>query len=325
MASHLTDSEELLWRNMVASLTDYSYLPLTQSRAHYLATVASDLTGQSYSHLTTSYERLLAIVATELSGSTVSQLTLSRAAMMAVIVNNPPEGEEESWIEDFRSPGGDLPFAAFRFTSGEYWMDGEEVAVTAMLGNGDGGNFNQSAITASGMLVDGGNDNRPFMSAALLALVTAALPTGFTCVIKFDNNTAITGSVMMGLYDATDAANGANEAYELLRGFVDGDVVQFGTEMWSGDHSMSSAETPNAGIKKFAFNANRSDGGRKTDISLGGAAALTSDAGVDLNTITWLACTVGHDSAGSVADIYIQELAFYALQPLADLDNLSTP
>lgn len=102
--SHLNTSTTSLFASAVASLTDYTYSPLTQTPARYLATVLSGLTGGSYSHLTTPEHRLLALIATELSGTTVSQLTSSRAEMLAAIVNNPPE-EGESVLEEIDEAG----------------------------------------------------------------------------------------------------------------------------------------------------------------------------------------------------------------------------
>lgn len=237
---------------------------------------------------------------------------------------------EEHWTEGFRSPAGDLPFAAMDFVNGNYWLDGEDVAVTAMLGDGGDGNFRQESITAAGMEVEaasGENSNRPFMSQALFDEVIARVEgTGLTCVCEFDNNGQFATRILVGLYDELTAATDANEAVEHYRQFVDPEMVNFRVEGWSSSGRAATSDVAVAGVKKTAFNMNRPAAPNVAyDISIDGAAASTNDELVDAEPWNLVAGTFGFDDApGTGAGVIFKSIAFYDIQPVADLDNLST-
>jgi hypothetical protein len=89
--SHLTSGQDVLFADMLAALSDYTFSPLTQSRLEYLADALNGITGGSYSHLTTTEHRLLELIVSE-SGQAASHLVLSREEMMVLVANNPPLG-----------------------------------------------------------------------------------------------------------------------------------------------------------------------------------------------------------------------------------------
>jgi hypothetical protein len=176
--SHLTESEESLWSQVVSGLSaeGFTFAPLTEARSEFLARALGD----SDEYLFDSPSHLLAQLNSHFGGSAVSHLTMGVAELLYTLGLTLDAGEggggNPAWV-----PDGALAWADFK--AGVY--SANSGAITTLLGMWDKDfpdpdTFDPASAQAGVGLV---ND-----AANLTDAAAADLLAGFTAVMLVDLN-----------------------------------------------------------------------------------------------------------------------------------------
>lgn len=213
-------------------------------------------------------------------------------------------GGAPEWLEDMRSPGGDLPAAAFDFLGENYWASG------AAAQEGDVIDLGAASITAEGLDIPDSGD-RPEL---LGAVQTLAFSRNWTAVIKFTPKTALECYVLNIKGTDTDdyisiQAFASGEAYVIEQANNGGDL------RFTDNSTISYAVDEEIGCAVTITSA-------KIAASFSGAAIVSDSTAIASNDFA--AVVLGGDSVNfSDVAVVIHSIAFYEPQDDADLPTLS--
>lgn len=224
-----------------------------------------------------------------------------------------------AWLEALRAPSDDLPTAAADFVGGNYW-NGEEVAVTSLLGNravAPLDTFNEASIGGSGL------DCTPEQASVACpqgGLLAALQTNNWTVIIEW-THTGVQVASARSLLTALNNVNDGDEGFDLFAGnpaIVD-DFLYFTDYNIGTANSVESVDAVATNRAAVTFTSG------KMALSLNGAAVVSSVAPPLWNN-DWLVYTIGKaDGDGLALRGHIRKFAIYDPQPDADLPAMSGP
>jgi len=218
--------------------------------------------------------------------------------------------------------GGSLPAGAVAqldFINEFYYAGGSEQAISSLLGGG----FDAGEISASGMLIDFENSNRPNAAGSWFTDITTTIATGITILFEIDYPDTPFGSFIHILNDVD-----YNTASKWASSYVGGVAAPYVEANNGISFDGTSNSLTSTGMHKIAMTFYRNLGGGTYQfaVSVDGGAA-TTDTTTTAPFSPYTKITIGHDGGGGlIMDAgYIRAITIYPAMNTTDLALLSAP